>query len=114
MELAAPATALSPAVKQLICCVGRHSEVVEDEHNQGHPRENETSDSDWVYVTSNGQLRLDHVASLLPGNTPYRHNYIGHGDTYATQENGETAADVRYENDRPGKGLFSLQATQLA
>ena len=72
MELASPSTALSPAVKQLICCVGMgcDNKVLEDE-NLGQRVENETRDTDGIYVTSSAELKLDRVASLLPGNTPF-------------------------------------------
>ena len=70
MELASPSTALSPAVKQLICCVGCNIDVLEDE-DQGEQRvENETRDIDSIYVTSSAELELDRVASLLPLSVP--------------------------------------------
>ena len=72
MELASPSTALSPAVKQLICCVGMgcDNKVLED-GNRGLRVKNETRDTDGIYVTSSAELKLDRVASLLPGNTSF-------------------------------------------
>ncbi|XP_076464758.1 endoplasmic reticulum membrane-associated RNA degradation protein-like [Babylonia areolata] len=67
MNLPSPATALSPAVKHLICSVGCES----DEHGNvvlTEERESETVDSrqNGPFVLSHGGLDMDRIASLFP------------------------------------------------